>query len=352
MKTYGRLYDQICSFKNLLAASRDAKRGRTSREYVQHFECHRERELLKLRDELLSGSYCPGPYKEFYILEPKYRMISAAPYRDRVVHHALCNIIEPLFERSFIYDSYANRAGKGVHRAVDRYQYFACKYPFVLKCDIRKYFPSIDHDILKNIVRRRIACERTLLLIDTIINNSNPQEQVRDYYPGDDLFTPLERRRGLPIGNLTSQFLANVYLDGFDHFVTEKLHCEGYMRYVDDFVMFSDTKERLHNLRGAIAERLATLRLTLHEDKSLVHRTQGGVQFLGYRVFPDYRLLLHGAKVRYRRKLKRLTQQYHKGEVPLSRVRASIHGWLGHAVKAQTYRLRRQVLSEAVFSTG
>lgn len=352
MKTYKNLYENICSFENLWRASRKAKRGKSSVEYVQRFEHRLEPELLLLRDQLLHQTYVPGVYKEFMIVEPKLRMISAAPYRDRVVHHALCNIIEPLFERSFIFNSYANRVGKGVHSAVDRYQVFARKYRYVLKCDIRKYFPSIDHNILKGIVRRRIACPRTLWLIDTIIDNSNAQEQIIDYFSGDNLFTPFQRRRGLPIGNLTSQFLANVFLNGFDHYMTETLHCEGYIRYVDDFVTFSDSKDRLYEIREAASEQLANQRLTLHDKKSLVHRTDAGVQFLGYRMFPEYRLLLHAAKVRYRRKLKRLTQNYHEGKVPLSRVRASIHGWLGHATKAQTYRLRTQILSEAVFTTG
>lgn len=236
MITYKNLFEEICSFSNLLQASHDAKRGRIDRAYVQMFECHREKELLRLREELYSETYHPGAYKEFYIIEPKKRMISAAPYRDRVVHHAVCNIIGPLFERSFIADSFANQVDKGVHRAVDRYQHFAKKNRFVLKCDIRKYFPSIDHCILKQIIRRRIACQPTLRLLDTIIDNSNAQEPMNEYFPGDDLFTPYGRRRGLPIGNLTSQFLANVYLNGFDHYVTEVLRAKGYIRYVDDCV--------------------------------------------------------------------------------------------------------------------
>ena len=352
MITYKNLFEEICSFSNLLHASNDAKRGRMKRAYVQVFECHREKELLRLCEELRSESYCPGIYKEFFIIEPKKRMISAAPYRDRVVHHAVCNVIGPLFERSFIADSYANQVAKGVHRAVDKYQHFAKKYRYVLKCDIRKYFPSVDHLILKQIIRRRIACQPTLRLLDTIIDNSNTQEAMNEYFFGDDLFTPYGRRRGLPIGNLTSQFLANVYLNGFDHHATEVIRAKGYIRYVDDFVCFSDDKQELYEIRRHMIEYLGSLRLLLNGNKSLVHRTVRGVNFLGYRVFPDYRLLLHAAKVRYRRRLKELVRRYHEGIVPLSQVRASVHGWLGHATKAQTYRLRRAVMSEAVFQTG
>ena len=162
-----------------------------------------------------------------------------SPFRDRVVHHALFATIGPIFERGFIDDSYANRTGKGMHRALARYEHYRDRYRHVLRADIYRYFPSIDHAVLKADLRRRIACKRTLTLCDTIIDGSNPQEEVLLHFAGDDLLTPLERRRGLPLGNLTSQFFANVYLDGFDHFCKEVLRAP-YVRYVDDFALFSD----------------------------------------------------------------------------------------------------------------
>jgi retron-type reverse transcriptase len=178
---------------------------------------------LKLQNELSSKIYQPGNYRIFYIKEPKTRMISAAPYRDRVVHHSLCNVIVPLIEPTFIGDSYANRLGFGTHLALKRCTKFARSSRYVLQCDIQKYFPSIDHEILKILLRRKIKCPDTLWLIDTIIDNSNEQFPASEHFPGDDLLSPLRRRRGLPIGNLTSQFFANIYLNSFDHFISDDI---------------------------------------------------------------------------------------------------------------------------------
>ncbi len=152
-----------------------------------------------------------------------------------MVHHALCNIIVPIFERTFISDTYANRVGFGTHKALKKFTQFARYHRYVLQCDIRKYFPTIDHEILKEIIRRKIKCPDTLWLIDTIIDNSNEQEQIIQYFAGDDLLTPIMRRKGLPIGNLSSQIFANVLLSNFDHFIKEKLKARKYVRYVDDF---------------------------------------------------------------------------------------------------------------------
>jgi len=229
LKRHKNLYHQICDPENLFLAASKAIQGKRFNDSASRFEINREHEILQLKNELTSKSYQPGQYKSFYIYEPKKRMISAAPYRDRVIHHALCNIIGPLFESAFIFDSYANRKDKGTHRAILRYQHFARKYKYVLKADIKKYFPSIDHEILKTTIRRKIGCKDTLNLIDHIIDNSNPQEPVFDIFPGDDLFTLLTLKKGIPIGNLTSQFFANIYLNPFDHFVKEKLRCKAYI---------------------------------------------------------------------------------------------------------------------------
>ena len=234
MKSYTNLWSQITSWENLLLAARKARCSKRKRPNVARFEADLEMELMELRSELLERKYMPGQYRSFYIYEPKKRLISAAPYRDRVVHHALCNIIEPIFERAFIHDTYANRKGRGTHRAVDRFTEFCRKNRYVLKCDIKKYFPSIDHDILYGLIARRIKDPDVLWLIKLIIDSSNAQEPVFAYFPGDDLFTPYERRKGLPIGNLTSQFFANIFLNGFDHFVKRELGCRHYIRFVDD----------------------------------------------------------------------------------------------------------------------
>ena len=241
MKRRGNLWPELISFANLHRAAMKARRGKRQRPDVLRFHFNLEQELWRLHDELSRRDYRPGPYRTFTIHEPKVRLISAASYRDRVVHHALCNVLEPVFERSLSFDSYSCRAGKGTHAAVDRCQEFARRYRYVLKADIRKFFPSIDHEILKAALRK-IKDHDVLWLAGLIIDHANPQERVLQWFPGDDLFTPLERQRGLPIGNQTSQFFANVYLDALDHFVKDRLRVPGYVRYCDDFLAFSDDK--------------------------------------------------------------------------------------------------------------
>ena len=190
------MYAQLCSWDNLLLAYRKASRGKRGHPNVALFEYHLEDNLLLLQQELLNFSYQPGAYHSFYIHEPKRRLISAAAFRDRVVHHALCNLIEPLFERSFIFDSYANRIGKGTHRALDRAQQFSRRFPYVLQCDVRQFFPSIDHAVLRSHLAGKIADPQVLWLVDRILaSGAGILGEAYDmvYFPGDDLFAPMPR---------------------------------------------------------------------------------------------------------------------------------------------------------------
>ena len=192
MKRYGNLYPKIIDFDNLLKAAKQAQLGKRFNDSVLAFNDNLEGNLLQLQKELKNYSYLPGEYHTFRIYDPKPRLISAAPYRDRVVHHALCNVIVPLIEKSFIPDSYANREGYGSHRALKRFIGFARSSKYILQCDIKKYFPSIDHQILKQQIRHYLKCRETLWLIDAIIDNSNEQELVNEIFPGDDLLTLIE----------------------------------------------------------------------------------------------------------------------------------------------------------------
>lgn len=223
LKKTDELFDRVASFTALHEAVMKAVRGKRAKPGAAGFMASLEKNLISLEARLQSGVWRGGGYTEIEIFEPKHRLVSAAPFRDRVVHHALCAVVAPIFEHGFISDSYANRVGKGTHRAVTRYEQYRDRYSYVLRCDIYRYFPAIDHAILKLDLRRRISCEPTLALLDQIIDGSNPQEKVNVFFPGDDLLTVAERQRGLPIGNLTSQLFGNVYLDGFDHFVKEVL---------------------------------------------------------------------------------------------------------------------------------
>ena len=349
MKTYNHLYPQIYDLENLLLALEQARLGKRHKVDVAEFIFFTEAGLWRLHRELQAKTYCPGPYRTFRIREPKARLISAAPFRDRVVHHAVCQVIEPLFERSFIFDSYACRIGKGTHAALDRFTQFARRNRYVLKCDVRKFFPSIDHEILKDLLRKRIRDRDALWLLDLIIDHSNPQEPAVFYFPGDDLFSPHQRQRGLPIGNLTSQFFANLYLNPLDHFVKEELRVRDYLRYCDDFVIFSNDKAHLQEIKARIGVFLEPFRLKLHPDKCLTHPTERGVKFLGFKVFPDHRLLLKENIRRFRRRTRWMQAAYARGEMELDHIKASIQAWLAHAEHGDTYRLREMLLGELVF---
>ncbi|MEG4347954.1 RNA-directed DNA polymerase [Microcoleus sp. A003_D6] len=350
MKRYDNLWSEIISFENLLVAARKAQKGKRFRHNVLAFNYNLETELLKLQAELANKTYTPGAYRTFEIVEPKRRMISAAPYRDRVLHHALCNIIVPLFDRTFIHDSYANRVGFGTHRALRRFTEFARSSRYVLQCDIKKYFPSIDHEILKALVRRKLKCPDTLWLVDKIINNSNAQEPVIEYFRGDDLLTPVNRRRGLPIGNLSSQFYANVYLNGFDHYIKEQLKVQKYVRYVDDFALFSDDRGFLADARLGVEEYLVNLRLKIHPIKSQLFETKEGANFLGFRILPD-RIRVRTENLRRgKRRVRQMQVEYYEGKIDLLKITQSLQSWAAHLKHGNTWKLRKEIFASLVLA--
>jgi retron-type reverse transcriptase len=335
--------------ENLLAAARTAMRGKLSTAAAARFHARWESHAVLLHEELSAGTWRPGRYTYFDIHEPKLRRVAAAPFRDRVVHHALCAVIEPIFESGFIFDSYANRVAKGTHAAVARYERFRDRSAHVLRCDIYRYFPSIDHAILKADLRRRIACERTLWLIDAIIDGSNPQEPVHLHYPGDDLFTPWARRRGLPLGNLTSQFFANLYLDGLDHFCTEVLRPQGYLRYVDDFALFGDDPAMLDAWRQRIGGYLAGRRLTLHPRKTMIRPAAEPAAFLGYVLAPGRRWLPEDNVRRFRNRWRGLRDRVRAGTLPEQEAARRVRSWIAHAEHAQAWRLRHAMFCGGPF---
>ncbi|MDI6770161.1 MAG: reverse transcriptase domain-containing protein [Anaerolineales bacterium] len=350
MKTYKNLYPQVCDFENLYLAWRKARKGKRGREGAAAFERVQDDELLALQKELQEFTYTPGPYHSFYIHDPKKRLISAAPFRDRVVHHALYRVIEPIWESRFIHDTYANRVGKGTHRAIDRAQEYLRRNKYFLQCDLRQFFPSIDHQILRAEFARRIRDKNVLWLCDRILESGVgvlAEEYEMAWFPSDDLLAAA-RPRGLPIGNLTSQFWANVYLNDFDHFIKRELKCPAYVRYVDDFVLFDDDPKRLKDWRSAIVEKLAGLRLTLHEECARTFASASGLPFLGFRLCPEHRLVKYRKKAQFRRKLQYRLEEYESGRLEFPRLEASIKGWINHVRYADTWGLRRSVLRRAV----
>jgi retron-type reverse transcriptase len=349
LKRTGHLWNQLISFENLLRAAENACKGKRFHPSVAAFHFNLEGQLWLLHRQLSSKTYRPGPYRTFQLYQPKKRQISAAPYRDRVVHHALTQMLEPIYERSFLPDSYACRKGKGTHAAVDRCQHYARRYRYVLKADVARFFPAVDHETLKGLLARKIRDREVLWLAGLIIDHSNAQEEVQHWFAGDDLFSPGERRRGLPIGNQSSQFFANVYLNPLDHFVKDHLRAGGYVRYCDDFLIFADDKRQLAEMRLLAADLLAGLRLRLHATKNVIFPVRDGIAFLGYRVFPTHRLLAKSNVWAFRRGLRAMQKQYARQEISDQQVQRRVMSWTGHARQADTFTLRERLFLEHPF---
>lgn len=344
-------YQILCSLPHLLQSYHRAANGKRRKRNVAAFEHQLIDQLIQLRQALLEGIYQPGPYHHFHIHEPKHRKISAATFRDRVVHHALCSIIEPRFERVFIPDSFANRIGKGTHRAIERFQYFAKKYQYVLRADICQHFASIDHAILLDCLKNKIPEQDIMALIEKIVSSGDSvlsDEYEMVWFPGDDLLARC-RPRGLPIGNLTSQFWSNCYLHGFDLFVKRELGCKAYLRYVDDFALFSDNKSRLWKWKTAIQSRLATFRLTIHDSSAQVAPTAIGTPWLGFIIYPQYRKV-KARKVHYStRRLKQRYAAYRAGLMSFAEFDASVQGWINHVRFADSWGLRKYMLAPFIW---
>jgi retron-type reverse transcriptase len=334
MKSHTGLFEKIVSFDNVCEAARLARRGKMKKPAAAFFEFKREPEILRLIDDLMTKRYRPGVLRSFRISEPKERLISRAPFRDRVVHHAIHNVLEPIFDPTFIHDSYATRKGKGAHAAIRRFQHFARGHAYVLKCDIRKYFPSVDPEILMGLIEKKNACRETLSLIRLIL----------DWGTGE---TPL---KGLPIGNLTSQFFANIYLNGIDHFVKEKLHCRAYLRYMDDSALFANKKEIIWDWKRRIMTELDGLNLKLHENKCRIYKTRSGTPFLGMVIAPDRIRIKRESIVRFKRRLRNFTAAFQQKNLCLREIGDSVRSWLSHAAHADSWRLRSLVLRDFVLS--
>ena len=294
MKTYKNLYNEIVSMGNLTSAWRAARKNKTTREEVIRFEENLEKNLLDLHYELKSLTYKPRPLKTFVLRDPKTRVISKSDFRDRIVHHALISKTGEIFEKQFIYDSCAGQKGKGTLFALKRFDEFSRKVTnnfttcgFCLKADIKHYFQNINHEKLMEIIGRRIKDGVVLWLFWQILKNG---------YKGN----------GLPLGNYTSQFLANVYLNDMDYLVKHDLKVRFYIRYVDDFVLLHPSWKKLAEWENAIGDFLVThLKIELHKDKTNITSLVRGIDFVGFRNFYDEKLLRKRNIQKMQNKLKR-----------------------------------------------
>jgi RNA-directed DNA polymerase len=312
------IFDEICTFENLCHATHKAMRGKRLQTKACRFYSNLENEVFTLQDELLSGRYVPRPLQTFVIKDPKERVISCSDFRDRVVHHAIFNKASAWFERRFVFHTYACRPGKGTHRAIKQAQVFCRKYPYFLKCDISKYFPSIQHNTLKKILAKVISSERLLNVFDTIIDHGS------------------SRGVGLPIGNLSSQYFANLYLGELDLFIKNDLRVKGYLRYMDDFILFADSKVEANRLLESVTLFLRThLQLTLNKRVFMISPCRLGLPFLGFNIFPKLIRIKRSNLIRIRKKMKRCT-----GENPTDKEIACAQSLIAHIKQANTYSLR------------
>jgi hypothetical protein len=318
--------EKIASVENLFLAAHKARRGKGRRPDVEDWWLRRETEILRLREELLSGAWKPGGYRFFEIHEPKRRLIAAAPFRDRVAHHALCNLLAPVLERRFIARSYSCQIGKGTTAARECCRQLTNRHRFVLKCDVRKFFANIDHAILREKLDGCVVCPGVRRLIARILASYESVPRVADARP-----------RGLPIGNLTSQLWGNFYLDGLDHWITETQQHGACVRYTDDLLLFGDDKSRLWALRDGVRQELAALRLRLAEPKSRLLAAREGVLFCGFRFLPGLRPRILGAtKRRFERRRRTLAK-----ERDFARLTVSVFAWYQFSREANTEGLRR-----------
>ena len=317
------LYERITDAENLFAAAQIAARGKRWSRQAVVFRGALEEEIFAIQTALQTQTYRVGAYRTFMVYEPKAREISALPFRDRVIQHALVRVIEPLVEQQFVAHSYACRAGKGTHAGADRIEYLMRRarrnWPrvYCLKMDVSRFFPSIDHGDLQRILRRRIRCQRTLWLLDTIIESTpNP---------------------GLPIGNLTSQLCANIYLNVLDHFITEQLGSRDYVRYMDDMILLHQDPHVLRAWLAGIEQFLdERLHLALNR-KTRIFPITAGVDWLGYRIWTTHRLLRRRSVIGMRRAVKSLARRYVAGTVSAQLVRSVVMSWMGHAQHASAY---------------
>lgn len=326
MKTEKHILGAICTKQNALKAYQKARKCKRYRPEVLRFEANREINLLKAIADLQNKTYHAGRYYVFKVYEPKERLIMALPFYDRVVQHMIVNIIEPIFEKRFVFHSYACRKGKGAHEASNalskslyNMQVKQGKKIYAIKADIHHYFQSVDHEILKTEIRRYISDGDVLALLDHTIDHNG-------VYP-DGV--------GIPVGNLTSQLFANVYLNILDQYVKHDLRVKEYYRYMDDFIILSDNPEYLRDILKKI-EAFLEERLKLHlNPKTTIIAAKNGVDFVGYRHFAGYRIIRKGAT----RRIKKLIRAFETGEVDEELFDRSIESRLGHMKHADTFNL-------------
>lgn len=340
MKTWNNIYNKISTLENIFLGWEEFRRDKKKKRDVLFFERYLENNIFSLHESLIKRSYQPGKYSKFIVRDPKLRLIHKASVRDRVVHHITSRVLEKIFEPTFFAHSYSCRKNRGTHKGIYAFQKMAGKVSknntrvcWVLKCDIKKFFASINHKILLEILSKKITDEEYLELLERIVDS---------FY--SDRTTDLQNKKGIPIGNLTSQFFANIYLNEFDQFMKHTLRVQYYIRYADDFAILSENKSYLENLVSSIREfLLSELDLELHPNKIIFRKFNSGVDFLGYVIFPHYVLPRTKTKRRLLRKIKGRIQDYKNGEITSETLNQTVQSYLGYIGHANSYEFRKEL---------
>jgi retron-type reverse transcriptase len=330
------LFEKIVSLNNLLLAWREFRRGKRNKLDVQAFEHRLEDNLFKLHRELTSKTYRNDQYDSFFITDPKLRHIHKASVKDRVAHQAIFRVLYPIYEKTFISDSYSCRIDKGTHRGVARLERFLwqtshnLKIPtYALKCDVKKFFDAVDHKVLVGLIKHKSHDLSTLWLIGQVVDSFETT-------PG----------KGLPLGNVTSQLFSNIYLNELDQFVKHKLKAKHYLRYCDDFVILSNDREYLEGLIPKLAGFLdEKLKLKLHERKIIIRKYSEGVDFLGYVTLPHFRILRTKTKHRMMRKLRYRVADFEQGSISESKLNQTVQSYLGVLRHCEGYKIGKVVKS-------
>lgn len=345
MRIYKNLFNQIISPESLFSAWDAFKIGKRHKVDVAAFELHLEKNIFELHRELKNKTYRHGEYKGFYICDPKQRHIHKATVRDRILHHAVFSVINPIFEPTFISRSFSCRINYGAHKGVDDLGMAARKISknmtrscYILKCDIKKFFDSVDHKILLSTIKKKIKDTDAMRLIEIIVSSYKVTARERERE------SKCVAAKGIPIGNLTSQIFANIYMNEFDQFIKHNLKVKNYFRYTDDFAIVSDNRNYLEELLPKINEFLKIkLDLQLHPNKVSISSLYQGIDFLGYIIFPKHRLMRSKTKHRIVKKMKFKIEQYKLGKISKISLEQSLQSYLGALSHANERRFSEEL---------
>lgn len=353
MKTLKNVFEQVVDYDNLYRAYLNARLCKRYRYEVLNFSAHLEDNLVKLQKELIERTYTLGKYREFYIYEPKKRLIMAQPFKDRVVQWAIYQVLNPVFAQGYITDSYACIKERGTHKAVKRLHYWLRqvgkkpeKYYF-LKLDISKYFYRIDHDVLMGILKRKIRDDDMIFLLDKIVNSSETNFGLPPgKSPGEVKRSDRVSEKGMPVGNLSSQMFANLYLNELDQYCKRTLGIHFYVRYMDDVIILHQDKDQLHEWKRIIDTFLKeNLQLDLNE-KTCIRPITLGVEFCGYKIWNTHIKLRKSTALKMKRNLKKLQKEYAAGEVTVEEAKQTISSYLGILKHCDSYSLKRTIFGE------